>query len=212
MPRRDPPPERSYRGRSAAERRAERRERLMAAGLDLFGTEGYTAISIERLCTTAGVSTRNFYEEFPNREALLIALHDRITHRAAGAVTEALADAEDADLARRIELSARAYLATTASDPRWARIAHVEVVGVSTAVEQHRLEWRRRWTEFLEAEATRAVQPGEACERDYHLTAVAFIGAVNELVYHWSIHGRRPSLDDLTAELVRLAVGILMTP
>lgn len=183
----------------------------MAAGLDLFGTTGYAATSIERLCATAGVSTRNFYEEFRNREALLVALHDRIAQRAAEAVTVALADAADADLRHRIELSAHAYLTTVAVDPRWARIAHVEVVGVSPAVEEHRLAWRRRWVEFLEAEAGRAARLGEAYDRDYHLAAVAFIGAANELVHHWFIHGRRPSLEELTAELSRLAVGILVT-
>ena len=53
---RNPAPRRGYGGRSAAERRAERRERLLAAGLELFGTRGYAATSIERLCAAASVS------------------------------------------------------------------------------------------------------------------------------------------------------------
>ncbi|HEY5145458.1 MAG TPA: hypothetical protein VII82_01760, partial [Polyangiaceae bacterium] len=38
---------RVYRGQSNLERREERRDRLLAAGLDLFGTAGYAATSIE---------------------------------------------------------------------------------------------------------------------------------------------------------------------
>ena len=184
----------------------------MEAGLDLFGTEGYAATSIERLCATASVSTRNFYEEFPGREALLIALHERITQQALKNATDALAGFEDRPIRERIERMMRASITTTSSDPKWTRLAYVEVVGVSTAVEQHRLMWRERIIEFLIAEGDRAVRRGEAEPRDFHLTAVAFIGAVNELVYYWSVHNRETPLDDLCAELTRLAIAAITAP
>ena len=44
-----PAARRDYGGRTATQRRAERRQRLMTAALELFGTEGYPATSIERL-------------------------------------------------------------------------------------------------------------------------------------------------------------------
>ncbi|WP_158889146.1 TetR/AcrR family transcriptional regulator [Amycolatopsis anabasis] len=206
------PARRVYGGRSAADRRAERRERLLAAGLDLFGNDGYAASSIEKLCATASVSTRNFYEEFASREALLMALHDKIIEQAVTAVAEALADTADESLPVRIERAVRAYITTTAKDPRWARLSYVEVIGVSDAVEQHRLAWRARWVEMLVAEAKRAVARGEATDRDFFLGAVALIGAVNELVYHWSIGGYRLPLDDVIAEVVRLASAVVSQP
>jgi AcrR family transcriptional regulator len=202
-------PQRVYAGRSAADRRSERRERLLSAGLDLFGTDGYAASSIEKLCAAATVSTRNFYEEFAGREALLIALHSRILESAAVAVGSAFEALADATLSVRIEHAVRAYIATTAEDPRWARLSYVEVIGVSEAVEQHRIAWRERWVALLEAEAARAVTRGEAAERDFHLGAVALIGAVNELVFHWTTGGYRIPLDDVIAEIVRLATAVV---
>ncbi|RSM85432.1 TetR/AcrR family transcriptional regulator [Kibdelosporangium aridum] len=205
-------PRRHYGGRSDAQRRAERHERLMEAGLELFGSEGYAATSIERLCATASVSTRNFYEEFPGREALLVALHDRITQRAMENALTALAGCDEHPLRERVGKMVRAYINTTSSDPKWTRLAYVEVVGVSPAVEQHRLRWRERIIEFLVGEANRAVDRGEATPRDFHLTAVAFIGAVNELVYYWSMHNRSRPLDDLCDEVTRLAVAAITAP
>jgi hypothetical protein len=38
---------------------------------------------------------------------------------------------------------------------------------------------------------------------------MAFIGAVNELVHHWSIHGRQVPLEVIRAELTRLALAAL---
>jgi hypothetical protein len=59
-------------------------------------------------------------------------------------------------------------------------------------------------------EAERAVARGEAGARDFRLGAVGLIGAVNELVHHHCIGGGHDgSLDDVTAEIVRFARGVL---
>jgi AcrR family transcriptional regulator len=204
-----PAARRDYGGRTATQRRAERRQRLMTAALELFGTEGYPATSIERLCARANVSTRNFYEEFASREALLIALHDHINQQALEALVAAVGDIIDEPTAVRLDRAITAYIRVTSSDPRWTRIAYVEVVGVSAAVERHRLAWRAKLSQLIEAEARLAASRGEAVDRDYSLTATAFIGAVNELVYSWSIHGRQVPLEDITGELTRLALAAL---
>ncbi|WHT22005.1 TetR/AcrR family transcriptional regulator [Crossiella sp. CA-258035] len=198
---------RDYAGRSAADRRAERRERMLAAGLELFGTEGYAAASIERLCALASVSTRNFYEEFGSREALLTALHDRVNTTAIGAVREAFAALPEAGLVERVRLAVRTYLDVTVQDPRLARVAYVEVVGVSAEVERYRAGWRERWIELLVAEAERAVARGEATRRDFRLTAIALMGAVNELVHHWSVLGGITPIEDITREIARIATA-----
>jgi AcrR family transcriptional regulator len=206
------PPSRDYAGQTAEQRRADRRERLMRAGLELFGGDGYPATSIEKLCAKASVSTRNFYQEFPGREDLLIALHGRITEQAFTNTVAAVAELEDVPLADRLRGAIRAYITTTSGDPRWARIAYVEVVGVSPAVERHRLKWRGKLTAMVVSEATRAVARGEAKDRDFQLTGIAFIGAVNELVHEWSLNGRNVPIDTICAELTRLAVALLTAP
>lgn len=212
MPRTEAVARRTYGGRSAADRRAERRERLLTAGLVLFGTDGYATSSIEKLCTHAGVSTRNFYEEFNSREDLLITLHARILERSFQAVQAAFADAGEAALRERLDLACRAFIHTTASDARWARLAYVEVIGVSEAVEKHRVAWRDKWSAFMVAEAERAVLRGEARPRDFHMAAIALIGSVNELVHHYSISRGRITLDEVITEVVRLAVAAVTAP
>lgn len=207
-----PAARRDYGGRTASQRRAERRERLLGAALELFGKEGYPATSIERLCARANVSTRNFYEEFPSREALLIALHEQITQQAFDAVSGAIGELPDAPTDERVRRAVDAYATTTASDPRWTRIAYVEIVGVSPEVERHRLAWRDRFGQLIEAEAERAIERGEATDRDYSLTAIAYLGAVNELVHHWSTHGRNVPFEHLRAELARLFLAALTAP
>ena len=51
-------PERTYRGITPAQRQAARRERLMDAGLELFGTVGYARTSIRAVSAAAPPNTR----------------------------------------------------------------------------------------------------------------------------------------------------------
>jgi AcrR family transcriptional regulator len=200
---------RSYAGRSAQQRRAERRARLLDAGLQLFGTDGYRATSIEMLCAAAQVSTRAFYEEFSGREELLLALHDQVIAEGFDAVLAAAEKHRDAPTSERIAAAVQAYVDIACAEPRASRIGFVEVLGVSQAVEQHRLEWRGRMVEFLAGMAATAVERGEAVPRDYSLTAIAFIGAFNELAAEWVQRGRDIPIETLSAELVRLARAVL---
>jgi AcrR family transcriptional regulator len=181
------PTGRQYGKQTADERRAARRERMLAAGLDAFGgPPGYRGTTIEALCTAAGVSTRNLYEEFGSREALLIALHDDLNLRAAQAVAGALQDADPLDVRTRVHAAVSAYLQVMTSDRRWARIALVETVGVSAEAEAARRAAIDRFVAMIEFEAGRLVDAGAIPARDHHLTAVALAGALYGLVNTWS--------------------------
>lgn len=198
---------RRYGNRSAQQRRSDRRDRLLDAALDLIGTQGYAAATVEALCAAAGVSTRTFYEEFGGREDVLLAVHDRITAAGFTALTEALAATAGEQLHTRIHHSVHAYLGAMATDPRRARVAFIEVVGVSPRVEHHRQVWRRRIIGFLEAEAAAAAHHARSPRRDFQLATVALIGAVNELGHHWSQQPQATPLDAVATEITRLAAA-----
>jgi AcrR family transcriptional regulator len=62
---------RDYDGKTAAERVAERRERLINAGVELFGERGYAATSIRSVLQQAGLRDRYFGESFADLDSLL---------------------------------------------------------------------------------------------------------------------------------------------
>lgn len=199
-----------YAGRSAEERQAERRRRFLDAALGLFGdTPGFRAGTVAALSEAAGLSTRQFYEEFRTLEDVLAALHLQVNDWAERAVRSALADAEGLPLAERAAVLFRAYAANVTADPRRIRITFVEIVGVSPRLEEQRLARRARWVELICAQARAAVARGEAAPRDYRIAATAFIGSVNGLLHDWSAGWVDATLDEVTDELVRQLLGIL---
>ncbi|MFI1920923.1 MULTISPECIES: TetR/AcrR family transcriptional regulator [unclassified Streptomyces] len=202
-----------YGGKTAEQRQAERRGRFLAAALQLFGdVPGYRGTTVASLSETAGLSTRQFYEEFRTLEDVLAALHLQVNDWAEEAVLAAFATAQDMPLLERVTAIFRAYAADVTSDPRRIRITFVEIVGVSPRLEEQRLARRARWVDLICAEASAAAARGEAAPRDYRLAATAFIGSVNGLLHDWSAGWVDATLDEVVDELVRQLLGILRPP
>jgi AcrR family transcriptional regulator len=204
---------RVYRGRSAVERQEERRQRLIEAGLDLFAGQGYHATSIEEICAAAAISTRNFYEQVDGREGLLVLLHDIAMQRAQEAVLDALARAPQDDVLARVSAPLSAFVNAMTDDPRWARIAYVEVVGISPEVERRRHMWMNRFAKLMAAEGDAIAERGLAPRRDHELIAVALVGAIDRLIVHWQASTRRRvPARRLVEELARMVVATLSAP
>jgi AcrR family transcriptional regulator len=180
--------ERRYGGRTAEQRRADRRERLLDAGLQLFGTQGYAATTIEGLCAAASLNARYFYEQFRNREELLAEVYRRHVEAVMREVTEAIG--ATADPAVRLEAGLRAFVEATLADERGARINYFEMVGVSPGLEQVRRGVDREYAEMITAEAARLPRIGARPREQRRAIAVALVGAVDGLIIDWLMSDR----------------------
>lgn len=199
-----------YAGRTATERHAERRQRLLDAALELFGAgPGYRSTSVAGLCETAGLSTRQFYQEFRTLEEVLSVLHLQVNEWSEAAVVEALTRTDGLPSTERYAAVFRAYAASVATDPRRIRITFTEIVGISTELDEQRLARRARWIDLMCAEAAAAVSRGEAADRDYRIAATAFIGSVNGLLHDWATGWVDASLGQVVDELVRMLLSML---
>jgi AcrR family transcriptional regulator len=199
--------ERRHRGLLPQERRADRRRRLIEAGLELFSGLGYHGTTIERVCARAGVTARHFYEEFPSREALLVAVYDEGAERAMDAVVKALAASTEGPR-RRTRDSIAAFVHAVLDDPRVGRILTIEVVGVSADLERRRRLVMRSFARLVEVEVNRVAAEGHIAERDYRLAALALVGATNELVIDWILSDHRPPVDDLVSEIAWIYLAV----
>jgi AcrR family transcriptional regulator len=194
---------RTYRGLSAQERLTDRRERLLAAALDRFGGQGYSATTIEMLCTDARVSTRGFYECFDGRESLLRALYDRILGESEQRVRHAL-DEADATMAGLVRAGLTAYIGYMTTDERRARITHVEVRRAGEPLHAAR---RAAVHGFADLIAGLVGERAELAGLDVRRLAVGLVGAVQELLIDWVHATPRPSPEEViaTAEYLFLA-------
>ena len=198
---------RRYGGRTSEERRAHRRERLLDAALELFGTRGYADTTIEALCSASQLNPRYFYEHFTNREELLLATYDRHMEAVTDAVRAAVAGAP-LDPIARLEAGLRAFVDAQLADERGAQINYFEIVGVSPLLERRRRDMLRFYAGFVEEQINALVEARRVPERDYRLTAVALVGATDGLLIDWLSTEPRPDREPVIREL--LAFGSLL--
>ncbi|SNR76230.1 transcriptional regulator, TetR family [Haloechinothrix alba] len=201
---------RPYRGKDIDQRRAERRARLLDAALELFTSTGYQHAGIARICTLAGVSTRNFYEEFSGKEAVLCELHERINAVAMERVTAVLDEARELEPAGRIRILLDAFLSGITADPRVPRLAYVEAVGVSPALERQHRRWVEQWASYIASEAERVAAYGQAPSRDYRLTALGLVGAITELLRAWQAGSSSCSVSEIAEEIRELMLDAII--
>jgi AcrR family transcriptional regulator len=199
---------RTYGGKSAEDRENDRKERLLEAGLALFGTEGYASTSIERICSSAGVTARHFYELFESREALLKAVYDRIVHELRETIWRALAGS-DADARERIRQTLDAFVHAYLDDPRKARVAVLEVVGVSAELERHRLAVGRTFADVVRLQAKALSRAAGAPPQDFRIAAIAMAGGVNDVILDWLSQEPRMDLDELVTSLANFFLAVI---
>ncbi len=119
--------ERTWKGESAAQRRADRRARLLSAGTGLLGSGGGSAVTVRAVCRAAGLTERYFYEAFTDRDELVAAVYEDIAAQTRRVVAGAVAD-EPERLERRANATVEALVDFLAEDPHRARILVAEAL------------------------------------------------------------------------------------
>jgi AcrR family transcriptional regulator len=166
---------RRWGGLTADERAGRRRAQLLAAGLEVFGTQGWSGTTVRDISAGAGLSQRYFYEHFAGREACFLAVLDGIAAdveriaRETGGTPEARAHAT---------LAALAHYFT--ADPRRARVAFVE----SFATPEFRARRKALLAAFaqLAARLMRALHPDPADPASLERSAYLLSGGIAEML------------------------------
>ncbi|WP_138519105.1 TetR/AcrR family transcriptional regulator [Limnobacter alexandrii] len=201
-------PTRAYGGVAAEQRAEERRERLLAAALELFARQGYSRTTIEALCSEAKVTARHFYQLFDSREAILRALYDNIIADLRAGVLKAMS-APELNLSEQIPLAVSAMVQHYLEDARHARVGVLEVVGVSPQMEARRREAIHDMAGLIEAYLGSLVERGDLPKRNYHLVSVALVGGINELLAEWLMLDNPPDIPELSEEIINILNALI---
>jgi AcrR family transcriptional regulator len=196
---------RPYRGVSADERRAERRARLVEAGLDVIAAGGLTGLTMTAVTTRAGLTERYFYESFRDRDALLEAIFDAALQEMDEAMFAALA-ASPPDLLERCRAAAGAMIAVLTDDPRKARL-HAEAVG-SAALSNRRSQAISAHAKLL-AEQMRELRGLDRPQQQapLRLATLVLLGGLSDAILGWLDGSLEMSRATLVEECARLAVA-----
>lgn len=125
---------RAYRGQTPAERAHARRQRLIAAAIEVYGALGYRQATVKAVCAAAGLTDRYFYAAFENSEAALAACFETVTEDVLAIVGSA-AEAESGDSLARGRAMLLAYFSVLRRERNRAQVFLIEMVGISDAID-----------------------------------------------------------------------------
>ncbi|HWU33103.1 MAG TPA: TetR/AcrR family transcriptional regulator [Marmoricola sp.] len=190
---------RSYGGKSAEQRRAERRDALIAAASELWREQGWAAVTMRGVCARARLTDRYFYENFADRDALLgevwDATRDEHLTMLYAAIEPHLADTALAQLHAAVE----AVVRRIADDPGGAQILFGDHAGSAT------LERRRRETIQTAVDIflalSRPYLKVDADETQLRISIVVGIGGFVETILAWRSGTLDITVDQLIASL-----------
>src|SRR3954449_5902766 len=179
-------------------RRAEVRDRIVRAALDLIRYGGYREASVAAVAERARVATGTVYRHFPSKAELFAEVFRVASQHEVEAVAEAMAAPGSA--VDRVACGVETFAGRALRGRRlaWALLAEP----VDPAVEAERLVFRRAYAQVFSAALKEGISDGSLPPQDPDLTAAALVGALGEVLT------RATDFDDeaLVASLVRFCL------
>ena len=204
------PAGRRYRGVSVAQRRDERRQRLLEAGQQVFGSQGFHAATVKMLCATAGLTERYFYESFESREAMFLAVVERgskaMQQHILAAVAALPTDANAQQVART---ALKAYYRLLKDECELARLLLFETLGVSEDINRRYYEGLDEFSQFLLLLAAPIAERGELQFRHEELVATGLVGATQHIATRWILRGYAQPLDEVVEAAFAIYASVL---
>lgn len=198
---------RAYGGRSLDERRQKRRQQFVAAGIEVFGREGFRAATVKSLCREAGLTERYFYESFGSSETLFAEVYKTLVTRLENAVVAAIDGAP-----REPEATARAglrvFFETMYHQPGTARILLIEIFGISGDIDRLYRSTTRDFTHLL-AELSSAIFPlDQHPHTDPSIVSTGLMGSTIHIAMYWTLSRYRDPIDVVVESSLALYVAM----
>jgi AcrR family transcriptional regulator len=192
-------PSRTWAGSTLSQRQEERRERLLDAGLELLGGADAATLGVRAVCRAAGLTERYFYESFPDRDALVAAVFERVVEAAHQALVGAVAESS-APWDAVVEAAVGAFVALILDDPRKGRVLLIAPLSEPALLDRGiaRLPAFRA--------LVREQLPSDVDELERQMIATGLVGALTQLfgsVLDGTLQAPR---DRLVAHCVRLVL------
>jgi AcrR family transcriptional regulator len=156
------------------------RERLLQAAMDVFAARGYHGATVDDIVAAAGSSKGAFYHYFPSKQGIFLKLLDQVAETVEAGV-EAAIDREEGAIGK-VEAALRMVLEVASSHRDLARILLIEAAALGPEFEQSRLGIHRRFAAMIQRYLDRAAADGSIPAQDTGTAAMAWIGAINEVL------------------------------
>jgi AcrR family transcriptional regulator len=183
-------------------RSVQRHQRILDAATRVFSSKGYHGTLVDEIAAEADTSKGGVYFHFPNKQAIFLALLDRLAVILRERVEAAVQPHEDP--VARAEAALHVVLETFGSHRRLARLFLVEALGAGPEFNARMIRIRAEFADLIRVHLDDAVEQGAIPPLDTAVAATAWFGAINEVLTHWALADQPGRLEDAYPTVRRL--------
>jgi len=200
---------RTYGGLSLEDRKSQRREQFLKAGLHVFGTTGFRSATVRSLCKEAQLTDRYFYESYGNLENLLIAVYEQCMSKLGKAIITAISCAyQKSDTDTAITAGLDAYFLML-EDPKIARICMVELEGISPEINAFYSRYINGFSQMLIAFTQRAYPNMNIDRQQQDIIGISLIGAMRQSATNWLMTDYEADRATIVTATSKIFLGII---
>lgn len=200
--------ERQFKGLSLAERKQARREKLIKAGIQAYGTHGFFSVTVKDICNQAKLTERYFYESFQKSEQLFQTIFLEQIEILQSTMMQAIVQASP-DPRKMVTAGLSALFNLLKNDPRLARIIYIDATLVQELHKQAIIrETMDKFDRMIHAFVMSLMPQITQTEQEISLVATGLNGYVTQVAIRWVISGFKQPQDEIVAacELVFIAL------
>lgn len=187
---------RSFRGLSLEQRQQERRERLIQAGLQVYGTQGFLSVTVRDVCQEAKLTERYFYESFKNSEALFKVIYLQLIERLQQLIMAAMMTGSS-DAKTMIQAGLNAFFKSLKDDPRMARILFIDAILVHELHGNTIKECVARFDRMTHGFMMLMLPNEKHTQQQMSLVSTGLNGYVTHIAIRWVVDGFKEPIEDV---------------
>lgn len=199
---------RSFKGLSLEQRQNERREKLIEAGLQVYGSQGFFSVTVRDVCNEAKLTERYFYESFKRSEELFKTIFLRLIEQLQQNILSAVMQS-NADPRLMIEVGLRALFKFLRDDPRMARILYIDAILVHEMQGSTIHESMARFDRMIQAILLLVLPKKPTQDMSLSLMATGLNGYVTHIAIRWVTGGFKEPLEQVLNSCKIAYVSIL---
>lgn len=208
-PQKAPHKERQFKGMSLSERKNVRREKLIEAGIEAYGTHGFFSVTVKDICNEAKLTERYFYESFKKSENLFQTIFLKLIDELQQNVMQAIMQAST-DPKKMIEAGLTALLTTLKDNPRMARIIYIDAMLVQELHNQATIhETMSRFDRMIQAFVMLMMPHIDRSEGEISLVATGLNGYVTQIAIRWVMSGFKQSMQEVLSSCSVVFLALL---
>ena len=191
--------ERQFKGLSLTERKQARREKLIEAGIAMYGTQGFFSVTVKDVCNEAKLTERYFYESFKKSEELFQTVFLKMIEKMQTCLTQAVLMAAP-EPNNMVTAGLSALLSTIKDDPRMARIIYIDAMLVQDLHNQATIqETLTQFDRIIQGFVMITMPNAPHSAEEVSLMATGLNGYVTHIIIRWVSEGFKQPLEDVLA-------------